>query len=70
MDADMMGRGAGRSLLLGIRERLVFVDTADLARCRARGYRMTGNRIAVVTDNPEDLVEVHPPPRHRPAYSK
>jgi len=57
-----MGRGAGRSLLLGIRERLVFVDTANLARYRARGYR--------VTDTPEDLVEVQPPPRRRTGYSK
>ena len=32
-------------------------------RYRARGYAMAGNRIAVVTDRPEDLVEVHPPSR-------
>lgn len=35
----------------------------DLERYRARGYAMRGNRAAVVTDNPEDLVEVHPPSR-------
>ena len=35
----------------------------DLERYRARGYAMAGNRIAIVTDHPEDLVEVHPPSR-------
>ena len=59
--------GAGRPVLLGITERLEYVDApshaADLARYRARGYAMAGNRIAVVTDHPEDLVEVHPPSR-------
>ena len=54
-------------MLLGITERLEFVDApghvADLKRYQARGYRMAGNRIAVVTDHPEDLVEVHPPSR-------
>jgi hypothetical protein len=59
--------GEGRPVLLGITERLEFVDApghaADLNRYRARGYRMAGNRIAIVTDHPEDLVEVHPPSR-------
>ncbi len=32
---------------------------ADLARYRARGYRMAGNRIDIVTDSPRDLVEEH-----------
>ena len=32
-------------------------------RYRARGYAMAGNRIALATDNPEDLVEVYPPSR-------
>jgi hypothetical protein len=54
-------------VLLGITERLEFVDAPghvdDLKRYQARGYRMAGNRIAVVTDHPEDLVEVHPPSR-------
>ena len=35
----------------------------DLERYRARGYRMVNNRIDIVTDHPEDLVEVHPPSR-------
>ena len=52
-------------MLLGVTERLEFVDApghvADLARSRAPGYRMAGNRIAVVTDHPVDLVGVHPP---------
>gem|GEM_PF-694706 len=51
-------------MLLGITERLEFVDAPghveDLERYRARGYAMKGNRIAVVTDHPDDLVEVHP----------
>jgi|GEM_PF-1340981 hypothetical protein len=34
---------------------------ADLERYRDQGYRMAGNRIAVVTDHPVDLVGVHPP---------
>ena len=59
--------GDGRPVLLGITERLEFVDAPghveDLGRYRARGYAMRGNRIAVVTDHPEDLVEVHPPSR-------
>ncbi len=36
---------------------------ADLERYRARGYRMVNNRIDIVTDHPEDLVEVHRPSR-------
>ena len=57
--------GDGRPVLLGITERLEFVDAPshveDLKRYRARGYRMAGNRIVIVTDHSEDLVEVHPP---------
>ena len=52
-------------MLLGVTERLEFVDApghvADLARYRARGYAMTGNRIRLVTDRPQSVVEVHPP---------
>jgi hypothetical protein len=59
--------GAERPVLLGVTERLEFVDApghaADLERYRARGYRMVSNRIDIVTDHPEDLVEVHPPSR-------
>ena len=59
--------GTGRSVLLGITERPEYVDAPshveDLKRYRARGYAMAGNRIAIVTDQPEDLVEVHPPSR-------
>lgn len=53
-------------MLLGTTERIEFVDApahaADLKRYRARGYRMRDNRIAIVTDDPEDLIEV-PRPR-------
>ena len=59
--------GTGRPVLLGITERLEFVDAPshveDLERYRARGYAMEGNRIAVVTDHEADLIEVHPPSR-------
>ena len=59
--------GDGRPALPGITERLEFVDapghTEDLERYRARGYRMVNNRVHLVTDNPLDLVEVHPPSR-------
>jgi hypothetical protein len=59
--------GASRPVLLGITERLEFVDAPrhveDLKRYRARGYAMKGNRIAIVTDNDEDLIEIHPPSR-------
>ncbi len=52
-------------MLPGITERLEVVDApthaADLARYRARGYRMAGNRIRLVTDRPQSVVEVHPP---------
>jgi len=41
------------------------VHTEDLDRYRVRGYRVAGNRIAVVTDYPRDLVEVHPPSREK-----
>ena len=57
--------GDGRPVLLGITERLEFVDAPghveDLERYRARGYAMKGNRIAIVTDRPMEVVEVHPP---------
>ena len=59
--------GTSRPVLLGITERLEYVDAPshveDLKRYRARGYAMAGNRIAIVTDHPEDLIEVHPPSR-------
>ena len=52
-------------MLLGITERLEFVDAlshvADLERYRVRGYAMTGNRIAIVTDRPQSAAVVHPP---------
>ena len=54
-------------MLLGITGRLEFVDAPghvkDLERYRARGYRMVSNRIDIVTDRSEDLVEVHAPSR-------
>ena len=57
--------GADRPVLPGITERLEVVDApghaADLERCRARGYAVTGSRIAVVTDRPQSTVDVHPP---------
>ncbi len=57
----------GRPVLLGVTERLEFVDApghvADLKRYRARGYRMAGNRIRIVTDRPMEVLEVHPPSR-------
>jgi hypothetical protein len=59
--------GSERPVLLGITERLEFVDAPghaeDLKRYRARGYRMQGNRIRIVTDDDTDLIEVHPPSR-------
>jgi hypothetical protein len=43
--------------------RLEFADAparvADPKRYRARGYRMAGNRIRLVTDRPMEVVEVH-----------
>ncbi len=33
----------------------------DLKRYRARGYAMRNNRIRLVTDRPQSVVEVHPP---------
>ncbi|MEN6519328.1 MAG: hypothetical protein ABFC38_14335 [Methanospirillum sp.] len=57
--------GDGRPVLLGVTERLEFVDAQghveDLERYRARGYAMTGNRIRLVTDRPMEVVEVHAP---------
>ncbi len=35
----------------------------DLKRYRARGYAMRNNRIRLVTDRPQSVVEVHPPSR-------
>ncbi len=59
--------GTGRPVLLGITERLEFVDAPshveDVDLCRAPGYAMAGNRIAIVTDNDADLIEVHTPAR-------
>ena len=59
--------GSGRPVLLGITERLEYVDAplhvADLARYRARGYAMAGNRIAIVTDYGADLIDIRPPSR-------
>ncbi len=56
--------GSGRPVLLGVTERLEFVDApghvADLARYRARGYTMRGNRIAIVADRPMETIEIHP----------
>ena len=52
-------------MLPGITERLEFVDAPshaeDLKRYRARGYAMRNNRIRLVTDRPQSVVEVHPP---------
>ena len=52
-------------MLLGITERLEVVDAPghvdDLKRYRARGYTIKNNRIAIVTDRPMEVVEVHPP---------
>ncbi len=57
--------GKGRPVLLGVTERLEFVDAPghveDLKRYRARGYAMKDNRIRIVTDRPMEAVEVHPP---------
>ncbi len=59
--------GDGRPVLLGVTERLEFVDAPghvdDLERYRARGYSMKGNRIRLVTDRPMEVLEVHPPSR-------
>ncbi|MEN6518634.1 MAG: hypothetical protein ABFC38_10635 [Methanospirillum sp.] len=57
--------GTEKPVLLGVTERLEFVDApghaADLARYRARGYAMRDNQIRIVTDRPMEVVEVHPP---------
>ena len=59
--------GAGRPVLLGITERLEYVDAPshveDLKRYRARGYRMVNNRFNIITDHDADLIEMHPPSR-------
>jgi hypothetical protein len=59
--------GDKRPVLLGITERLEFVDAPrhveDLKRYRARGYAMKGNQIRIVTDHEADLIEVHSPSR-------
>lgn len=50
---------------LGFTEQPEIIDApghaVNLARYRARGYRMAGNRIRLVTDHPEGLVDVHSP---------
>ena len=55
-------------MLLGIIEWLKFIDApahiADLERYHAHGSRMADNRIAIVTDHPEDLVGTDPPSRN------
>ncbi len=60
--------GTGRPVLLGITERLEFVDAPshveDLKRYRARGYTMRNNRIAIAVDRPMEVVYVHPPSVH------
>ena len=60
-------RSDGRPVLLGITERLEFVDAPshveDLKRYRARGYAMKNNRVRIVTDHEADLIDVHPPSR-------
>lgn len=52
-------------MLLGITERLEFVDAPGyvegFARYRARGHRMAGTRIRLVTDRPQSVIGVHPP---------
>ena len=54
-------------MLLGITERLEFVDAPshveDLEMYRIWGCRMSGNRIAIVTDYDAGLLAVHPPSR-------
>lgn len=54
-----------RPVLPGITGRPGFVDAPghveNLARYRARGYAMKGNRIATVTDRPMEVVEIHKP---------
>jgi hypothetical protein len=61
--------GNTKPVLLGITERLEFVDASghveDLKRYQARGYAMKGNRIAITTDNETYPIEVHPPSRNR-----
>jgi hypothetical protein len=37
------------------------VHVADLARYRAWGHAMTGNRVRLVTDRPKEVVEMHSP---------
>ncbi len=52
-------------MLLGITKRLEFVDAPshveDLNRYQARGYAMAGNRVRLVTDRSQSVLEVHPP---------
>ncbi|MGD9937609.1 MAG: hypothetical protein AB7S61_09075 [Methanoregulaceae archaeon] len=54
-------------MLLGITERLEYVTAPshveDVKRYRARGYAMAGNRIVIVTDRLEDLIEIYQPSR-------
>ena len=57
--------GDDRPVLLGITERLEYVDALthveDLVRYRARGHAMEGNRIRILAERPQSVVEVHPP---------
>jgi len=50
-------------VLLGVAKELDLAgapgQVADLAGCRARGYAMTGNRIAIVVDRLQSVVEIH-----------
>jgi hypothetical protein len=59
--------GGDRPVLLGVTERLEFVDApghgADLTQYRARVYVMKGNRITITTDRDVDLLEIHPSSR-------
>ena len=63
-DPDPGFRRRGAAVLLGITERLEFVDAPghvdDLKRDPGAGYAMQGYRIRIVTDRPVETVEVHP----------
>jgi hypothetical protein len=52
-------------VLLGVTERLEFIDAprqaADLTRYRPGGYAMRNNRNRLLTDQPQCVVEIHPP---------
>ncbi|KAF5041371.1 hypothetical protein DSECCO2_523670 [anaerobic digester metagenome] len=59
--------GTGWPVLPWITERQELVDASrhveDLKRYRALGYAMAGNRCAIVTARPEEMIEVYPPSR-------